>query len=262
MLTKVATANDVPVGEWQVAVALGYGYVENPRAHAEPIKTYVLPSVLYYGERFYLENFTLGYSLFENEQLFVDIQSRLNEDGLFFELDGIGNLLVTDLFGITNGKTPGRPSRPINYAAIERKVSYLLGSQLTWQSAVGDMTAGAYTDISGVHNGYELHLRYKYVFDWYDVSWGLELGLTQKSRELVSYYYYLTDAELQTARTSYQPRDTLNSHIRWVANKTLNAHWTLISLLEYNHLGHGISQSPLIEKSDYLSAFVGVSYSF
>ncbi len=52
----------VPVDEFRLALALGYGRLDNPRVHAKPIETFLLPSWSYYSERFYLENFTLGYS--------------------------------------------------------------------------------------------------------------------------------------------------------------------------------------------------------
>lgn len=261
--TKRAAAEDyVDINQWQFAVAVGYGQVDNPRSNAKPITTYVLPSVQYYGERFYLDNFTLGYSLFENDTFLFDLQSRLNEDGLFFELDGISKLLVTDLFGIDTGKGPGRPGRPINYAAIERNVSYLAGGNFTWISPIGDISLGAYQDVTGVHHGNEWHLRYKYTTDLFNIAWGVEFGITQKSYNLVKYYYYLRDDELQTARTKYKPHTALNGHLKLVANKRLAEHWTLISLVEYDHLGSGIADSPLIEKNHYLSGFIGVSYAF
>ncbi|MGL5396531.1 MAG: MipA/OmpV family protein, partial [Shewanella sp.] len=52
----------VSAGDWQISLAAGYGALENPRAKVENINTWILPTWYYYGENFYVENFTLGYS--------------------------------------------------------------------------------------------------------------------------------------------------------------------------------------------------------
>lgn len=267
LASATSLADDtISTGQWQFAVAVGYGYLDNPRTKAQPIETYALPSWRYYGEQLYVDNFTLGFSVAESDNYYVDLQSKLNEDGLFFELDGVANLLATDLFGIKDQKQeinrPGKVVVPVVYSDIKRNVSYLAGGVAGWYSPLGELSFGAFNDISSVHNGSELQLRYKYTWQLLSMQWGLELGLTHKSTELVRYYYQVTDSERQKITYAYQPRAALNSHIRLVANKALAKHWSLVAVAEYNHLGNGISDSPLMDQSHYLSGFAGISYTF
>lgn len=259
-------ADTITTDQWQFAVAVGYGYLDNPRAKAKPIETYVLPSWRYYGENAYVDNFTLGYSVVENDSFYLDVQSKLNEDGMFFELDGISNLFATDLFGIKDQRLPvsrpGKEVQPVVYSNIKRKVSYLGGVVAGWYSPFGELSFGAFNDISSVHNGSELQLRYKLTGDLFRIRWGLELGATHKNLELIKYYYQVTDAERQRIIYTYQPKATINSHIRLVANKALATNWSLVAIIEYNHLGAGISNSPMMGQSSYISGFAGISYTF
>lgn len=259
-------SDSINPGDLRLSVAMGYGVVDNPRANAEPIRTYLVPNLEYYGDSFYINNFTLGYSLLENETFYLDLQSRLNDDGLFFELDGLSGIFATDLFGIKDQTQPitrpGKPAPVVVYNKIERNVSYLGGGNFTWLSPVGDLSFGAFKDISGVHHGRELHLRYKYTFAAWSAVWGVELGLTQKDADLVRYYYQVTNEERKRIVFRGNPRTTLNSHVKFVVNKGLNEHWSLVTLLEYNRLGKGIAESALIDKSHYWTGLVGVSYAF
>ncbi len=111
-LTAAAEENateTVPVNEFRLALALGYGRLDNPRVHAKPIETFLLPSWSYYSERFYLENFTLGYSLYESDNWLFDLQTKLNEDGFFFEFDGLNKLFLSDIIA-------SPPTRDRSYA--------------------------------------------------------------------------------------------------------------------------------------------------
>lgn len=267
LASTASLADDtISTDQWQFAVAVGYGYLDNPRAKAQPIETYFLPSWRYYGDNVYVDNFTLGFSVAETDNFYLDLQSKLNEDGLFFELDGISNLFASELFGIKDQKQPiSRPGKevpPVVYNNIQRNVSYLAGGVAGWYSPVGEFSFGAFNDISSVHNGSELQLRYKLTWELLTVRWGVELGITRKSAELVKYYYQVTDQERQKIIYFYQPRAAINSHIRLVANKTLTESLALVAIAEYNHLGNGISESPLMGQGHYISGFAGISYTF
>lgn len=252
----------IAVGQWQWSVAAGYGYMENPRAKAKPVITYLLPSVQYYGERFYLDNFTLGYSLYEGQHWLLDVQSRLNEDGFFFQLDGLDHLLATDLFANRpiKGEHPGL--KQPDYSNINRHISYLGGFNISWVTDSSEISLGYFQDISGVHHGAEtqLRLRQRYPLQW-GVA-GIELGVTYKDNKLVRYYYQLTRSEMANYKVRQVVGNSVNSHVRLVLNAPLTKRWFLTGLVEYNLLGSGIHRSFLIDKTNYWSVFAGVGYAF
>ncbi len=58
----------VPVGQWQVNLGVGFGWRANPLRDGTDSPMFVLPELSYYGERFFLKNLEMGWTLFENRQ--------------------------------------------------------------------------------------------------------------------------------------------------------------------------------------------------
>ncbi|MFB2649201.1 MipA/OmpV family protein [Shewanella mangrovisoli] len=251
----------VSAGDWQISLAAGYGALENPRAKVENINTWILPTWYYYGENFYVENFTLGYSLYESESFIVDLQTRFNEDGFFYEFDGLNKLLLSDILGYTPVKQPINP-KVVKFEEIERNLSYLGGLNATWVTPYLDISLGYFHDITGVHQGNEIQLRLKrsQAFSW--GALGFEIGAIRKSENLVGYYYQLTKEEEGPLRTKYQPSAAINYHARSVVNVPIFDSVNFVAILEYTWLGQEITDSVLIDKAGYVSGFVGISYDF
>ncbi len=223
--------NQTATGQWQFSLAVGYGELENPLARQPNPASVLLPSWHYYDEKFYLDNFNLGYSLLESRDLEIDLQTRLNEDGLFFELNGLSRLLATDLFN----RVPFRNDRqPPVYANIERKVSYLAGLQLNFPTPQATLSLGHFHDISGVHNGAESIVRLNRIFSIEQARLGLEVGWTRKNQTLVDYYYKLTPAELAFLTTRQHVRASQNYHVRMVLNLPIAAQWYWLLTAEHN----------------------------
>ncbi|HET9395082.1 MAG TPA: hypothetical protein VFO36_03420, partial [Nitrospiraceae bacterium] len=62
---KAPSADCIAVGELDVSVSLGLGKRTNPISGNSDIPLVVVPHVSYYGKRFFLENFEVGYTLYE-----------------------------------------------------------------------------------------------------------------------------------------------------------------------------------------------------
>ncbi len=253
--------DDITTGEFHFTLAAGYGGIENPRAKSDDIITYVLPSWSYYDERFYIENFTLGYSLYESERFLVDLQTRLNEDGFFFELDGWNKVFLSDILGFKPNKQPlFGPEIP--EVEIERNISYLGGLSTSWLTPYADITLGYFHDISGVHQGSEVHFKVKKnaAFSW--GALGFEVGAIRKSSKLISYYYHFTQSELGRSRVPQPQSAAINYHTSGVLNLPLWQDVNFVAIITYTWLGDEITKNLMVEKDGYLSGFVGVSYAF
>lgn len=92
-----AGAQCVEVGVWEVSVALGLGGRTNPVVNSDHLPILVMPSVSYYGKRFFLETDTLGFTLFESQRHMLNAIGTVSYDQIYFNEWGIGN------FSLDNG---------------------------------------------------------------------------------------------------------------------------------------------------------------
>ncbi len=258
--TDAYEAGQTETGSWQFSLALGYGMLENPLEQAKNTRTLVLPSWHYYSDRFYLDNFSLGYSLLESRDLEIDLQTRVNDDGLFYELNGLAKLLVTDLYYKVPLRQPVR--RPGTLEKIERKVSYLGGLVVTFPNDWMTVSLGHFQDLSSVHQGAETTLRLNQIYPFFNGRLGVEAGWTRKNTALVDYYYRLTPAEMGKSFFEQFTKASHNYHLRAVVNVPLSGSWYGMLSLEHNWLGQGIRRSYLVDKAHYSVGFVGIGYDF
>ncbi len=119
------TPAEVRAPEWEISLSTGYGVVENPLAGKRDGESYFLPNISYYGKRFFLSNLTVGYSLLENENIYLDLVARPNEDGLYYLLDKSSSASDGVL---SNFMTQFQAADP---ADTERRVSIVAGPSVT-----------------------------------------------------------------------------------------------------------------------------------
>lgn len=74
----------VAVGDWRVSVGLGLGMRSNPLHQGEDIPLLVLPEVSYYGERFFLDNLEMGFTLFEDRRHQFNLLVTPGYDQMYF----------------------------------------------------------------------------------------------------------------------------------------------------------------------------------
>lgn len=82
--SEVCTDDCVAVGEWQISIGLGLGWRTNPLHEGDDSPMFVLPEVSYYGERFFLENLDLGWTLYESRQHQFNLLFTPGTDQMFF----------------------------------------------------------------------------------------------------------------------------------------------------------------------------------
>ncbi len=74
----------IPVGEWDLGLALGYGQKSNPLRHQDDIPLYVIPSIAYYGENWFFDNGNLGLTLAESENYTINLVTAYSRERAFF----------------------------------------------------------------------------------------------------------------------------------------------------------------------------------
>ncbi|WP_082859164.1 MipA/OmpV family protein [Microbulbifer sp. Q7] len=257
---RAAEPAAVPTHEWKISLAGGYGFLENPIAGKQDAETHVLPSFSYYGKRFFVSNLTVGYSLLENERVYLDLVARPNEDGLFFQLDK-NNAASNGL--ITSWLTQFQAADP---ADVERKVSLVGGPSVTLVSDWVDVSFSWFHDLSNVHHGSETHLSFDKQYPLFGGAVGFGVGAVQKDMDLVSYYYQFTEEEAGVFYSRYAQRypaaDATDTYARLHFSYPLGKHLELRLAARYNDYDEAGRNLRFIENPHTLSWFAGLQYSF
>jgi len=88
------------------------------------------------------------------------------------------------------------------------------------------------------------------------------VGLKWKSHELVNYYYGVEVSEARVNRPSYKSSATLNYTAAVNAAYSLTKRSSLYAAMEYERFGHEIYESPLVDKPQIFSVFMGYGWQF
>lgn len=244
-------------GEWQFAISVGYGQVESIIANVDDYDLYLLPSIRYYGENLFLDNTTIGYTLFENPDLYIDLVGRLNDDGIYFKLDDFG---VFTALGI---QPPLRDPR-IQPEDVERDISYLAGVAVNYSIGDFDIRSGYFQDVTDVHNGYEVDLSVSYGLMITDKwSLGVRGSAIHKSKKLLNYYYGTRPEEALLPAFSYQPNSSgTNYAFSLDSEYIINDSWSWQLNYRRNFLAHEITDSEIISTDEPDTYFLGIKYRF
>lgn len=254
------------VGRWQFALSAGDGSISNPLANRPDIQGTLMPLISYYGERFYFENSFIGYSLIEREHWYLDVVGALNEDGMYFNLDGVNQFGWWDALGISGGyvdlENGGSYQPPGSYQDIHRHLSYLAGLSLHRIYPFADVRVSMLKDISGVHHGHEIHfnLRKSYAWQQWRLRW--QVGLSQKDQRLNNYYYNIRPHEINHQRSWFELKQSLNFHYGFTLSYQLNKDWALQAHWQKQRFDRELENSPLVGDLQSISRFIGVRYSF
>ena len=257
---EAATPSEVSASEWEVSLATGYGFLENPLAGKQDAETYLLPSFSYYGKRFFVSNLTVGYSLLENEHVYLDLVARPNDDGLFFQLDK-NNAATNGL--VTNWWTHVQATDP---ADVERKISIVGGPSVTLVSKWVDVSFSWFHDLSNVHHGSETHLSFDKQYPLFGGAVGFGVGAIQKDVDLVGYYYQLTEEEANIFYSRnllrYPAADATDTYARLQFSYPLGKRFELRVAARYNDYDEAGRNINFLENPHTLSWFAGLQYSF
>jgi|GEM_PF-662217 len=258
-------AAQTDAGRWEFALSLGTGKVTTPLSNRDDLQGSVLPVVSYYGERFFIENSFMGYSLVEQETWYLDLVGGLNDDGFFFVLDGVNQFGWWDALGIERGynlEGGGPIDPPGTFEDIERHLSYMAGTSVSWLTNLAELRLTLLTDVSGVHHGQEQHfsVRKSYSYQQWQFRW--QLGALHKDQQINNYYYNLRRHELHNADSWFKLPDSWQYFYALTVSYQVNPQWAVQAFWQKNQLDKDLLISPLVATDHYYSRFIGVRYSF
>ncbi|WP_394175853.1 MipA/OmpV family protein [Thalassotalea litorea] len=249
----------VKPGTFDVRLTAGFGGIENPLRERDHISSPLLPEFSYYGDKFFVENLVLGYSLHESENWLIDAYGYFNNDGYFFAKNNSEKLI--SIAGITQN-TWRANKVALNLKEVERDLSYMGGINITHITPWYRTNLSLAKDITSVHHGEEVSLTFSKPIQWHAFTATVQTGATYKSAKINEYYYALTPTEniisirQQSVGATISP--WLNMSLRYHFTPT----WSVGLSLKKTWLDSKMESSILVEQSSYYSGFVGVSYRY
>ncbi|MCH1923389.1 MipA/OmpV family protein [Shewanella sp. C32] len=251
----------VAVDDWGFDLALGYAAIETPLRQRDSFESFVLPQWYYYGERFYIENLQLGYTLLETDTFIIDVVGYLNDDGLLFNTDKqrLNYLDISKYIPNVGFPLQGK----MDLRDIKRDLSYMAGVEFTAITPFADLSWRAARDITEGNGGieYRLAAKQRYTFNRLKLFW--EAGAVMKNAELNNYYYGLRSEESGRRRDVLVTDRSLNNYyLQLAATYQLTSDLSWVVSVNQTWINHQLLDSPLLEKDNYLSGFIGFNLHF
>ncbi len=269
------------VGEWKVAIGVGAGVRTNPVADSDDIPLIILPSVSYYGKRFYFENLNLGYQLVESKRYDFSLTLSPGRDHLFFNEWSLGNFSVngTEVTSVeassdeiplsaTVGQEdivqPSSDGRSYEYTASlrDRKLSVLAGVDLHYYINSFSLGLQVLHDVRGIHDGAEVRAALRHEKSIGKTTFSSAFGLIWQDSNTLDYYYGIDEDEVESSALAYQVDSGFSPFGRLDIVYQVNDHWSLKATGYYRALADSVADSPIVDESGYTSVFIGGVYHF
>jgi len=281
MFSQLSVANDceqindncAAVGEWKFSLAVGAGVYTNPLHGGDDIPLVLIPQISYYGEKIFFENNALGYSFFENDQLTISAITQLNHEKAYFTRWHPQNILIESVSsGDVITPSEGDPVDEDKYVEVDikdvsnRRWAIDAGVQFNWFiNQTTDLQVQLLHDINNVYNGLNGQIeltRVMRIEPLPNTLMSLSVGTNINSKNLVDYYYGISQTSESSVDLDYQGKLSINPYFRLVLTHQLSERWRAKLNIKRIFLDDAMTNSPLV-KDDYINTiFAGVSYDF
>jgi outer membrane protein len=260
---------------WKVGFGAGYGQMSNPLINSDDIPIYGILQLSYFGESFFFDNGDIGWFIDEGKNWSVNAIAGVGGERSFYSFLNDSSVGFNPGLGISADENileppSGAPTGPVdnNDASVapaevpERDITIDGGLELLYTRGQSEFQLQLLTDISGQHHGQELWFSWARADNIGNFEIVPSLGFNWKSPEAATYYYGVQDSEATVALPEYQVDSAVNVFARIGVKYTLNHHWKVIGVFQYEKLDTTITASPAV-KDDYVqTAFLGLYYEF
>jgi outer membrane protein len=251
---------------WRFGVGLGYGERSNPLIQSEDIPVIVDLDIAWFGERWFFDNFDLGFELFDHARFTTNLVARVNSDRAFF---GKTNTRYVN-FSLTAGGAavpfappPGAEApTPLELKVPKRDYAVEAGLEMLLDGEWGQSTLRAFHDVSGTHRGFEISADYSYRFTRGRFSFAPSLGVAYKSASLSDYYWGIHADEVGPTLAGYEA----DAGVGWEAGLRASYYLTkrarLAMSANYERLHDSVADSPIVKRPYVLGYFAGLAWQF
>jgi outer membrane protein len=255
---KGPTDDCVAVGRWNFSVALGAGVRTNPLVYGKDIPLVVIPQFSYYGRRFFIDNLDFGFTLADRGANVLNVIATPGYDRVYFYRTDLQNFFVGFPNGSSNGSSPSveSPDTPgaIKVSPRAPRITYLAGPE--WSFKYGSVTGqlDLLRDATGQNSGDEIRGALGLPLLKSTGTMSADIGFTWKSAATVNYYYRVP--LLYSGSAAFDP------FIKLGYTLPLSSKWRFNAFIEYEHLGNGIADSPIVAEHSVATFFTGAIYTF
>ncbi|MGA2398445.1 MAG: MipA/OmpV family protein [Steroidobacteraceae bacterium] len=251
------TVDCVAIGRWNFSVALGAGVRTNPLVNGEDIPLVVIPQFSYYGKRFFIDNLDLGFTLAERGDNTFNLIATPGYDRVYFYRSDLQNLFL----GFPNVSAASRPilESPDTPGATKvsppkPRITYLAGPEWTFKYGPVSGQLDLLRDATGQNSGDEIRGALGTPLLKSKGTLSASIGFTWKSTATVNYYYRVPGF--------YSGSAAFDPFIRLGYTLPLSSKWRFNTFAEYERLGHGIADSPIVAEHSVATVFAGAIYAF
>jgi len=273
---STATAPCETTNQFHFSLAMGAGFRSNPLYGGHNMPLWLMPDLAYYGQHWFFDNGTLGYSWALSPELTLSLVSRLNEEQGYFRRASFSNVFSSQriaddgLAGPVQKNEMTESVAAVDIGQVSKRPWAIDGGlQLDWQKAQWQVRANWWHDISNEYQGSHAKVSVAYHLSHMTGDWGISSALAWKSAQLLDTYYGLAvddGGNPNVAVAGFQPE----VGVHW--SYALDKNWALLSLFRYRWLNIDLQdeqnpeidtqQSPLLAEAFVRSWFIGVSYRF
>lgn len=273
---STATAPCETTNQFHFSLAMGAGFRSNPLHGGHNMPLWLMPDLAYYGQHWFFDNGTLGYSWALSPELTLSLVSRLNEEQGYFRRASFSNVFSSQriaddgLAGPVQKNEMTESVAAVDIGQVSKRPWAIDGGlQLDWQKAQWQVRANWWHDISNEYQGSHAKVSVAYHLSHMTGDWGVSSALAWKSAQLLDTYYGLAvddGGNPNVAVAGFQPE----VGVHW--SYALDKNWALLSLFRYRWLNIDLQdeqnpeidtqQSPLLAEAFVRSWFIGVSYRF
>jgi outer membrane protein len=252
---KGPTDDCVAIGRWNFSVVLGAGVRTNPLVNGKDIPLVVIPRFSYYGKRFFIDNLDLGFTLAERGANTFNLIATPGYDRVYFYRTDLQNFFIgfpVNAFTpvVVDSLTPGA----IKVSTPAPRITYLAGPEWIFQYGRVSGQLDLLRDATGQNSGDEIRAALGIPLLKSKGTVSASIGFTWKSAATVNYYYRVPI--LYSGFAAFDP------FIKLGYTLPLSSKWRFNAFAEYERLGNGIADSPIVAEHSVATVFVGAIYTF
>lgn len=239
---------------WQLGIAVGYGIRTNPLVLSDDIPIAVDLDIAWFGDRFFFDNGDIGFTFADNEYITASVVGRYNSDRVFFG--------KTDTEFVTAGLDGATLPVATLLEVPDRDYAGEVGLEMLAGGRWGRLQLTAHHDVTGKHDGYEVHADYGRGFRQQRWFFEPSVGISYKSAALNDYYWGVRPGEASPALPVYEAGAGVNVHGRLMLSYQLNRNWQFALVAEAERLNDEAFASPIVIDRTVFGYFAGFGYRF
>lgn len=237
------------VGKLNISLGLGLGARTNPVRGNSDLLLPLIPQISYYGERFFLENLELGYTLHEGKSHSLSLIAAPGYDRAFFFRNDLQNIFLSSAGTFVAAGPSPIEADSREFSVPRPRTTYLAGPE--WTFSYGELIGqvNLLREVTGRHQGYEVRAALAAPIIDSDGTLVVSTGLTWKSSKLVRYHYGVEGL--------YEPGSAVNPFLKLGYSLPLSDRWGFNAFVHYELLADAIADSPIISDSGVATVFAG-----